>query len=386
MRFWRLWAWHLPTLPGMKSLSSWNWPFRWLGLALLGFTLHARGAEPASGPEARAASPTLAVPRITGRLHASGLGVVVNVDDPYSVATAAYYQQQRHLAEGQLLRVHLPNKPRLEPQELDALREQITDHFGPEIQALALVWRQPYAVACQSITAAVTLGFQPGFCSNTCGVGRNSPLFGNPSHQPWSQLGVRPTMLLAAKDEDEARRLIDRGVLADQTLGARFGPRSRAVFVATKDAARNVRSTLYPLAGIVGASGLTVVRLNGESSTLAAADDVITYQTGQAQLHGLHQVSFLPGALADHLTSLGGVLDGSGGQGTALEWLAAGATASHGTVSEPCNHLQKFPHPQVLLLNYLQGSTAIEAYWRSVLWPGQGLFVGEPLAAPFARK
>ena len=54
-------------------------------------------------------------------------------------------------------------------------------------------------------------------------------------------------------------------------------------------------------------------------------------------------------------------------------------------VSEPCNHPQKFPHPQLLLLHYLQGSTAIEAYWKSVAWPSQGLFVGEPLAAPYAR-
>ena len=33
--------------------------------------------------------------------------------------------------------------------------------------------------------------------------------------------------------------------------------------------------------------------------------------------------------------------------------------ASYGTVTEPCNHLQKFPHPQVLLLYYAQGSTAL---------------------------
>ena len=66
-----------------------------------------------------------------------------------------------------------------------------------------------------------------------------------------------------------------------------------------------------------------------------------------------------------------------------LDWLESGATASYGTVSEPCNHLQKFPHPQVLLLNYVQGATALEAYWRSVAWPTLGVFVGEPLAAPF---
>ena len=46
--------------------------------------------------------------------------------------------------------------------------------------------------------------------------------------------------------------------------------------------------------------------------------------------------------------------------------------------------LQKFPHPQLLLWHYLQGETAIEAYWKSVRWPDQSLFVGEPLAAPFA--
>jgi len=53
-------------------------------------------------------------------------------------------------------------------------------------------------------------------------------------------------------------------------------------------------------------------------------------------------------------------------------------------VSEPCNHLRKFPHPLVLLGHRLQGATAIEACWRSVAWPQLSLFVGEPLAAPFA--
>jgi uncharacterized protein (TIGR03790 family) len=92
--------------------------------------------------------------------------------------------------------------------------------------------------------------------------------------------------------------------------------------------------------------------------------------------------------LADHLTSFGGQLlrEQTGPQMSALDWLEAGATASYGTVSEPCNHWQKFPHPQLLLLNYLQGASAMEAYWRSVLWPSQGVFIGEPLAAPYAMR
>jgi hypothetical protein len=33
--------------------------------------------------------------------------------------------------------------------------------------------------------------------------------------------------------------------------------------------------------------------------------------------------------------------------------------------------------------HYLQGETLIEAYWKSVAMPGQGLFIGEPLARPY---
>jgi len=43
----------------------------------------------------------------------------------------------------------------------------------------------------------------------------------------------------------------------------------------------------------------------------------------------------------------------------------------------------KFPQPAVVIGRYTRGETAAEAYWKSVAWPGQGLFVGEPLAAPF---
>jgi hypothetical protein len=33
----------------------------------------------------------------------------------------------------------------------------------------------------------------------------------------------------------------------------------------------------------------------------------------------------------------------------------------------------------------VQGASALEAYWKSVAWPQQAVFVGEPLAAPFSR-
>ncbi|HEX2013311.1 MAG TPA: TIGR03790 family protein, partial [Roseateles sp.] len=171
----------------------------------------------------------------------------------------------------------------------------------------------------------------------------------------------------------------------DHSLTLRGTPPAQAVFASTADRARNVRAPLFPPEVRLWAYGLQTRRVMQEA--LPELDAVLIYQTGLARVAGLERIPFLPGALADHLTSAGGQLERTDGpQMSALDWIEAGATASHGAVSEPCNHLQKFPHPQLLLLNYLQGASALEAYWRSVLWPGQSVFVGEPLAAPYARE
>jgi hypothetical protein len=55
-------------------------------------------------------------------------------------------------------------------------------------------------------------------------------------------------------------------------------------------------------------------------------------------------------------------------------------------VVEPCNLPEKFPFVPVVTSRYLRGETLIEAYWKSVLMPGQGIFIGEPLAAPFRKR
>ncbi|CAN5259837.1 hypothetical protein BH24PSE2_BH24PSE2_18970 [soil metagenome] len=106
------------------------------------------------------------------------------------------------------------------------------------------------------------------------------------------------------------------------------------------------------------------------------------YFIGAMQVGRLDSLEFLPGAATDHLTSAGGRLDGEK-QMSALRWLEAGATASYGTVAEPCNFPGKFPNPAVLIRHYLSGETLLEAYWQSVAMPGQGVFIGEPLARPF---
>jgi uncharacterized protein (TIGR03790 family) len=106
---------------------------------------------------------------------------------------------------------------------------------------------------------------------------------------------------------------------------------------------------------------------------------VLFYFTGRTRVEGLATLRFRAGAIADHLTSNGGELIGSP-QMSALAWLDAGATGSFGTVVEPCSFPQKFPQPAIVMRRYLAGETLIEAYWKSVSNPSQGVFIGEPLA------
>jgi uncharacterized protein (TIGR03790 family) len=346
--------------------------------------------EPAASAvtgEASGATPRALVvraPRVIGRVQASALGLVINTADPYSVDVGEYYRRARQIPSSQVLRIDLPVQARLSVADLERLRRRIDEHFEDRVQALALAWTQPYAVDCQSITAAVTLGFDAQYCLQACGRGATSPLFNSATSAPFKDLGLRPSMLLASRDTEQARRLIDRGVAADRTLGKVGAVPVQAHFMASSDKLRNVRTPLFPPPGLQRRLGLENVVERGDLPRDTTR--VVLVQTGVAQFQGAQDIDWVPGALADHLTSFGGQTDRAGGQSTVLDWLEAGATASHGTVSEPCNYLQKFPHPQLLLLHYLQGSSALEAYWKSVAWPRQGLFVGEPLAAPFSRQ
>ena len=356
----------------------------------------ATGSAAASSPEIMAPNQVLSrpaaqrtprwvqAPRLSGRITAGDIGLVINTADPYSVEVGEYYVQARKLTSAQVLRVELPLNATLTPSEFASLQSQIDARFGASTQALALAWVTPYAVACNSITGAIGLGFDPGLCAHTCAQSKVSPYFNAATSRPFSALKLRPSMLLAARDVHGAKAMIDRGVNSDSSLGLRGGAPAQAYFLATSDHARNVRAALFPPPGTLRHLGVEVHVEAAQS--IENIGGLLIYETGLAQVDKLETLKWLPGALADHLTSYGGQLVGDSGQMSALAWIASGATASYGTVSEPCSHQQKFPHPQVLMLHYLQGSSALEAYWKSVAWPQQGVFVGEPLAAPFARR
>jgi uncharacterized protein (TIGR03790 family) len=307
------------------------------------------------------------------------LALVVNTADPLSVAIGEYYAERRAIGFQNVIRVSFPaERAALTREEFEALKREVDARTLPRVQAYALAWALPYRVECMSITSAFAYGYDEALCEQGCKPTRASRYFDSRTREPYADLGLRPTMALAARTLAQARALIDRGVAADRTR-----PDGTAYLVSTSDATRNVRSRLYPLA-VKAAGGFPVRTVEAEALTYRT--DVLFYFTGAAHVP-LDTVRFLPGAIADHLTSSGGVLDApAGGQMSALAWLEAGATASYGTVVEPCNLPQKFPHPAVAIAHYLAGETALEAYWKSVRMPGQGIFVGEPLAAPFMER
>ena len=311
------------------------------------------------------------------------MGLVINTADPASVQVGQRYIAARKLAPWQVLRLALPVKTQLSREEFEVLARAVQSRFGSRTQALALAWAAPYAVECNAITAALTLGFDAEACKPGCAPSRPSRYFNAATVRPWGELGLRPSMLLTAGTVEQTKALIDRGVAADGSLLLRGRPPVNVMLLRTEDAPRRVRMGLYPPAGLLPAVGVNVQIV--PTADLATAKRVLMVTTGSTHAPVSPAPDWVNGGLGDHLTSSGGDLFGGHGQGTAVDWIVSGATASYGSVSEPCNFPQKFPHPQVMLLHYLQGSTAIEAYWKSVAWPQQGLFVGEPLAAPFAR-
>ena len=305
------------------------------------------------------------------------IAVLINEDDPLSQQIGNYYQQARHIPESNMIRLRFSSERSvMTPQEFQQLKATI-DRLTPNyVQAYAIAWTSPYRVGCMSLTSALALGFDEKYCSTECAPTAPSPYFNAPSQYPATDYKLRPTMMLAGTSFEQVKALIDRGIASDHSF-----PKGQAYLLSTSDKARNNRAMSYAQTAkdLAGVFPLQIL----ETNFISDQKDILFYFTGIIRVPMLETLGFLPGALADHLTSFGGMLTDSP-QMSSLRWLEAGATASYGTVVEPCSYPQKFPSPAVAMFHYASGATAIEAYWKSVAWPGQGVFIGEPLAKPFA--
>lgn len=356
------------------------------------------GATSAGGAGGAAPiTPTFLPPR-TG-LASGELALLVDDADPLSVAVAEAYAAARAIPATQIVHVTIadPSADALSDAEFEPIKAQVDAALeGTAAQALLVTWTKPYRVENMSITAALSLGFTP--IGDTCVDPQSQALTPTPyrtkprSTRPWDDLGFRPSMVLPATTIEEAQALIDRGLAAEASW-----PSGGAYLMITSDLIRSARCIEDPAYGwtnecqtlldswdgaAADAGGSGVAAGVVMADAVMGASDVLFYVQGLAAVPDLDTNTYLPGAVADHLTSFGGQIPTSG-QMSAIEFLRAGATGSYGTVVEPCAFEQKFPDPSVLVPRYFAGATLVEAYWKSVDWPAEGIFLGDPLARPW---
>jgi len=294
--------------------------------------------------------------QINAEVNDQTLAVLVNINDPESVEIAEYYKRARFIPDKNIIYLSFShNVDSLTASEFENIQTDLKEKISDDIQAYALAWRKPWRVDCMSITSAFSLGFNKDYCAVGCKKTRHIDYYSRQSNQPYRDFGIRPSMMLSGNSVDAVKKLIDKGVAADY-----LRPKASAYLVSTSDKQRNVRVVHY--SGIENALGklLNIEQINAEE--VQNKMDVMFYFTGQKKVKHINTNNYMPGSIADHLTSSGGQLFG-GTQMSVLDWIDVGVTGTYGAVVEPCNFLQKFPSPGIVMQKYLSGNSL---YWKSV--------------------
>jgi len=266
---------------------------------------------------------------------------------------------------------------------------------GPANQAeiVLLSMDIPYTVfngqSGNSTTSALFYGFKtnttpPPGAPDTCSLPDDSTNSYSFSELPFAlaepetaSTNAFLALMLTDTNLAQAQSTLEQGAAGDSTF-----PPETVYLEKTSDPVRNVRFILFDNAiqECRARGDNAVTRTNSNSTALTGA---LGLENGLT-VFSVPANTFVPGAIADDLTSFGGEIFNPTGETTLLVFLEAGASGSYGTVVEPCNYTYKFPDPMVYFYQN-RGFCLAEAYYQSLCNPFQGLIVGEPLSAPFAR-
>lgn len=331
--------------------------------------------------------PGPAAKRTSSGLIPEQLGLVINDNDPVSIEIGEYYRIKRNIPDANIVHVQLPVRAGISRATFAPAKRKIDQELPPYVQAIAIAWTNPHAVECNSITSAISRGFLASGCDNEsvakyCGFSDFNPYFNSYSRLPYSQFGIRPSMLLASSTFEETKALIDRGLSAQATH-----PKGKAYIMNTSDNIRNERAEVFDHAFLGRAINQNIDIHLISADSISDTNDTFFYFQGMMSIPNLkNKNTYPPGAIIDNLTSSGGMLEHNTGHTKATELIAAGATGAFGAVSEPCVHKEKFANPAVLIAHYTSGQTLVEAYWKSLEQTFQALLVGDPLANPWAKE
>ncbi len=343
--------------------------------------------------------------------------VIIDPTNPESLYLGNYYKNARGIPDSNILYMH-PDADDFEAfraQNIPALlgsldHGELADHIdfivitpGNSffVDAPGLVNDGCFAVNKFSISGAYTMSFIAdevlgGLPITTANryfrttearafTSSVSYLGGRPSTSPSARRYFVGSMLGYTGERgntiDDLLAMIDRSVAVDGTFPdgtfyfmetndpARSDPRD-LLFDGAVDRIRDLGGNAFHLMGILPP--------DGTHDCLGIMTGIATVPLNQAD------ITILPGAICDHLTSFAGAFDVNG-QTKMSRWIANGASGSWGAVEEPCNYPGKFPHPRVHA-QYFEGLSLGEALLRGGAFvPFQMLLYGDPLTRPFAH-
>ena len=291
-------------------------------------------------------------------INTTNIGIIVKKADSFSKKVAEIYQKQRGIPKKNIFFIELPNSGNVSSKDFKIAYDELIKTVPSNIQGFVTTWKRPFRVDCMSITSAIAFGFDSKWCQpqkKGCYPTKVSPYFNSQVETPWQSLKIRPTMSLTGESFEEVSALITRGLLAD---GSR--PEGKAVLIRTKDPKRSSRWPIFKSFSEIFLYHplLDVFYIDGSKPNtndfLENEKAILVYQTGLKQVPSIETNEYLPGAIADHLTSFGGNGYSKSGQMKIFRWLEAGLTGSYGTVIEPCNFPDKFPNPAIMIPNYLE--------------------------------
>ncbi len=372
---------------------------------------------------------------------------VYDPGDPHSVAVAHYYQQARSFPEANMMPYLFPRvddatnsiKDKLTASEcwtlIGAIRAHATERgILDQIHGVTLLGRTPTTVSTASgfsgsagITSALAVApgtttqsqwenrvddysmlfrgtdFAGAIPMPTTEIRSDLEFFGQ---RYWLSTVMAYTGLEGLRP-DEVFHWIDRGVGADGTAPEgtvyrcvnddhlRSGTREWQIAPTTAEwdslglayavEGRSYDGTVY--GGIddnvseprnkTGAPGSYPVNQRAIQGVIAGGRDTSPDTAGSL---------YLPGALAEHMTSLGGKFGDvfAWGQMPITEWIRYGATGSSGTVMEPTALWYKFAHAR-LHTHYFNGATLAEAFAQAQKLQYQNITLGEALCQPYAK-
>jgi len=349
----------------------------------------------------------LAAALTAGRIWAGGSGlnvaVIINQNSTNSIQLANAYCEQRCVPPQNVLRLTNQWSGGSVSCSVEEFQNELcapllnmlqSRNLTNQIQFVLLSMDLPYEVystsGFNSTTSALLYGFKPDTASPVPGYpscslpddSSNSYAF---SELPFCKAAPNTAttnsflaVMLTDSNLAGAESILNRGVASDSSFPA------QSVYLAkTDDTARNVRFYEFD-------NAIFETRVHGDYSMLRTNTDstdftnLLGLETGLA-VFAFPTDAFVPGAVADTLTSYGGNMFDSRGQTVVLAFLDAGAAGSYGTVIEPCNYTQKFPNALAYFYQ-ARGFSLAEAYYQSIQNPYQGVMVGEPLSAPFALR